>query len=404
MIEKKGDSVKKILFVTHTLGGGGAENVLVNLLGRLSMDASLDITLLSIVDTGIYRESLPKKIKYKSFIKNPFKFVNKKEKSGSLLIKTNIIVKLFIWIYTLFWRYVPARTLHKIIIKDSYDYEVAFLEGICAKVVSGGNDNTKKYSWIHVDLLKQHKSKYIFSNINDERNVYLKFNNIICVSEYVKQSFLKLFNMDDDGKVIVRYNPIDTNQIIKKAQNKLGDNNMGDDSSAFKICSIGRLNKQKQYIRLVKTMEYLHKKKINAVCYILGEGTDREYLQEYITSKKLESMVHLLGFIENPYPYLNKADLFVCSSIAEGFSTAVSEAVILGIPVVTTRCSGMDEILGESEYGLIVNNDEKDLCLGIEKMIIDKNLYSRYKKAVKKRKTFFDYEKRCNEIRNMFFS
>lgn len=397
--------LKRILFVTHTLGGGGAEKILINLLERLSLDASFDITLLSIVDTGIYRNSIPKRVNYKSFLSNPLKKCNakSKEQSGSLLIKTSFITKILIKLYTLFWRYVPAKILHRMIIKDTYDYEVAFLEGICAKVVSGGEDWVKKYSWIHVDLLNQHKSKYVFKNISEERNVYLKYDNIICVSEYVKQSFLKLFNLIDDGKVIVKYNPIDVDEILMRSHKGLNEDGLAWNFNAFKICSVGRLNKQKQYIRLIKAIKYLCEKKFNVVCYIFGEGTDREYLQEYIIKNHLEKRVYLPGFVANPYAYVKKSDLFVCSSIAEGFSTAVSEAVILEVPIVTTRCSGMDEILGDSKYGLIVDNDEKSLCLGIEKMIEDKRLYCKYKDAVIKRKEFFDYGMRCMEIKKLFY-
>lgn len=73
----------------------------------------------------------------------------------------------------------------------------------------------------------------------------------------------------------------------------------------------------------------------------------------------LQGSVQLLGFRDNPYPYMAAADLYVCPSYVEGFSTVVSEAVVLETPVVTTDCSGMREILGDSEYGLITQNTEE---------------------------------------------
>lgn len=79
----------------------------------------------------------------------------------------------------------------------------------------------------------------------------------------------------------------------------------------------------------------------------MGEGTDREKLEQYIKQHHLETCVRLSGFHTNPYPYLAKADLFVCSSRAEGYSTVITEALILGLPIITTRCAGMQELLGE---------------------------------------------------------
>lgn len=55
-----------------------------------------------------------------------------------------------------------------------------------------------------------------------------------------------------------------------------------------------------------------------------------------------------LGYRDNPYKYVKKADLYVCSSRREGFSTAVTEALIVGTPVVSTNCSGAYELLGKT--------------------------------------------------------
>ena len=86
----------------------------------------------------------------------------------------------------------------------------------------------------------------------------------------------------------------------------------------------------------------------------------------------------LIGFCENPYPYIKAADLWVCSSRYEGFSTFVTEGMILGKPVVTTDCTGMRELLGDSEYGLIVENKEESLLRGMRRMLSEPELRSSY--------------------------
>ena len=99
---------------------------------------------------------------------------------------------------------------------------------------------------------------------------------------------------------------------------------------------------------------------------------------------------------------MKKADLFVCSSIAEGFSTVVSEAIILDIPIVTTNCSGMKEMLGDNnEYGIVTENNEEALYNGIKKILDDKELYNQYKEKVKLRKSMFDLKNIINEIEKL---
>lgn len=92
-----------------------------------------------------------------------------------------------------------------------------------------------------------------------------------------------------------------------------------------------------------------------------------------------------LGFQNNPYAFLKKADLFICSSISEGYSTAVTEAVILGLPVLTTDCAGMNEILDDGKYGMIVPNSEQALEDGLRKILSDATLYDRMRSAARTR-------------------
>ena len=75
--------------------------------------------------------------------------------------------------------------------------------------------------------------------------------------------------------------------------------------------------------------------------------------------------------MDNPYPLLSTADVYICSSLAEGLNTAVTEALILGIPVVSTNCSGVRELLGDSEFGLIVENSEEGILYGLRKVLSD---------------------------------
>lgn len=387
---------KKVLFLIHTLGGGGAEKALVNLVNNLD-NRKYDITVMTVVDTGIYKESLKSCIKYRTIIKLPHRKKNKTN-SGSLL-NDHSRKKWLINLYITFWKNAPLRLIHKIFIGNEYDIEIAFLEGICAKIIANSsNTKSKKYAWIHVDLLRQHKSKNVFSNIADEQKTYNKFDKIICVSNIVKKSFVKLFNQIDPKKVSVKHNIIDSNEILKKSliPNRLINNK-------FTICSVGRLNKQKNYLRLAKCAYRLyHNLNLDFNVWIIGEGTGRKKLEQYIKNHKMEGYFHLLGFRSNPYSIVKKANLFVCSSNAEGYSTSVVEALILGLPVVTTDCAGMKEIFGTSQCGIITKNTTEDLYQGISMVMKNIDLYKRLKNNAIRRGKDFQVANNIKDIELLF--
>lgn len=387
---------KRVLFLIHTLGGGGAEKVLVNLVN--SMDKNLyDVTLMTVIDTGVFKKDISQDVHYRTMITLPFK-KEKTNDSGSLLKKKSGISSKFIKLYTMFWKIIPTKWVYMFFVKEKYDVEVAFLEGICAKIISGStNKQSQKISWIHVDLVNQHKSANIFKNHSEEENVYNKFDSIVCVSNYVKEQFETMFQVK--GKVVVKYNPVNVQEIIKKGNEAIETVNV---KRKFTVCSVGRLNAQKSYIRLLECHNRLKKEGYDYDLWIVGEGTDRGNLEKYIDNNNLRDSVKLLGFKNNPYPYMKNADLFVCSSKAEGFSTVATEALILGVPIVTTDCSGMHELLGDSEYGIITENSVDGLYNGLKTILSNPEIYKRYKEKAEIRGKTFSMENAINEIQNIF--
>ena len=125
--------------------------------------------------------------------------------------------------------------------------------------------------------------------------------------------------------------------------------------------AVGRLSPEKGYLHLIRSCKKLKNNNARFHLTILGEGPERERLMRYIDESGLKEHVTLQGAVANPYSWMKRADVIICSSQYEGLSTVVQEAIILGKPVITTPCGGMKDLLGESEYGMIVESDEDGL-------------------------------------------
>ena len=253
-----------------------------------------------------------------------------------------------------------------------------------------------KISWIHVDLINETKSEKFFKNRKNEIEVYNKFDKIVGVSEYVKKQFIEKYKINQE-KVYVRYNPIDEKYIEQFSNEEVNDIQ----KEKFTLCTVGRLAPQKGYDRLLSVVDKLNKDNFEFEVWIIGVGPDEDKLKTYMNEKNINN-VKLLGYKTNPYSYIKKSDLFVCSSRAEGFSTVVSEAVILEKPVVTTDCSGMREILGQNgEYGLICDNNEDALYEALKDILSNKEKYEYYKNKISERKYIFNIKESVKNIEKL---
>ena len=120
------------------------------------------------------------------------------------------------------------------------------------------------------------------------------------------------------------------------------------------------------------------------------EKEEKQLIEDAIRENKLQEHIHLLGYDMNPYKYVSKMDLFICSSYAEGYSTAVTESIIVGTPVITTECSGMSEILGDSQAGIIVENSDDGLRYILKDLLTGKIDLDTLKVNAIKRSNYFN--------------
>lgn len=368
--------MKKVLFLIHNLGQGGAEKVLVNLVNNLDK-TEYETTVEVLFGGGVNEQFLNPDVKLKRWI--PF-----------MIPGNSKIMKLF-----------SPKFLHSLIVREKYDIEVAYLEGPTTRVISGcTNKDTKLVTWLH--SCKDSFGDFLpsYRNRNELVEAYNRFNAQVFVSREIKEAFES--TIKSHVKKYVLYNTIESDFITRKANEESAQILPSD---ALNIIAVGSLKQVKGFDRLLRVVCRLKKEGYSVHLTILGRGSLEAELKSFIEKNELTKNVDMLGYDVNPYKYLKHHDVFVCSSYSEGLSTAVTEALILGVPVVTTRVSGMEELLGNSEYGLITENSEEGLYIGLKRIFDSPALlkYFREKAAIRgkefyKDKTVFEVDKMFQEI------
>ena len=367
--------MKRVLFLIHDLGKGGAEKVLVNLVNHMDR-TKFDISVTVLFGGGVNERFLAPDIHFHAVFP-------KSIPGNSRLMKL-----------------LTPEQLHRLCVRDTYDIEVSYLEGPAARIISGcTNENTRLVSWIHVE---QHTIKRLSASFRTRKEAircYQRFDQTVCVSQYVHDDFCGLVKLQNPCTVL--YNTVESDKILKFSTEKAPELL---ENGCVRLIAVGTLKQSKGYDRLLRIIKKLAAEQYPVHLYVLGTGPLEKKIQEQIKALKLEQHVSLLGYHTNPYRYLSKCDLFVCASHAEGFSTAATEALIVGTPVCTVEVSGMKEMLGEhDEYGVVTENDENALYQGIKRLLDEPELLEHYKKQAKIRGKDFNTEETVKAVEALLF-
>ena len=142
-----------------------------------------------------------------------------------------------------------------------------------------------------------------------------------------------------------------------------------------KIVSVGRLTEQKNHALLIQAFKKVHDKYPRYKLYIYGEGPLRVNLMEQIKELSLVDTVLLPGNVADIHERIADAEIFVLSSDYEGLSNALLEAMMMGLPCISTDCAGSNEVIVDGKDGLIVSiGSVNDLANAIKRLIVDKGL------------------------------
>ncbi len=359
-----------ICFTIGWLGGGGAERVMLNLIRKLPRE-KFNVTVIS-----IFKDQLPPDLSYINY-----KWVFPVKFRGTITI-----LRLF-----------SPQFLYKRIIgsKGDFDIVVSYWEGVTMRIVSGVTDNggrrPKIINWIHNEFKSLRPLSRMFRSKAEFNRAMDKYDSFAFVADSARQN-LTSFMPRIQAKSQTIYNVIFPEEIKEQGRESIDPSLFGKDK--INIVSVGRLAKAKGFDRLIRIIGQAKEKGLNVHLYLIGTGGLKEELEQEAARCNVSENITFLGWQSNPHKFVSKADLFVCSSLHEGYSTVVSEALILGTPVITTLCSGMKELIGENnEFGLIVENDEKQLSDAVINVLQNKELLTQLRHKAAQREKLFNTER-----------
>jgi glycosyltransferase involved in cell wall biosynthesis len=215
---------------------------------------------------------------------------------------------------------------------------------------------------------------------------------IIAISKGVSEDLAEFCSVEEN-RIKVIYNPAITPAIADESEESISHQWF----TAYTypvILGVGRLMDQKDFSTLIKAFRQLLQKR-EARLVILGEGEKREELEELTQNLGIEEKVDIAGFKQNPFPYMKNADVFVLSSVWEGFGNVLVEAMACGTPVVSMDCpSGPAEILENGKYGPLVPPGDSEALVYAILDTLDSPIDS---ELLKERANDFEVEKISSE-------
>jgi glycosyltransferase involved in cell wall biosynthesis len=189
---------------------------------------------------------------------------------------------------------------------------------------------------------------------------------IITISDGVAHDLADITGINEDELSTI-HNPAFDPTIPQKASEEVDHPWLNDETKQV-IIGVGNMKPQKDFSTLLRAIHHLQE---DQHLIILGRGDGKPALKELATSLGIADRVSFPGFVENPYAYMARADVFALSSAWEGFGNVIVEAMACGTPVVCTDCpGGPAEILNDGEYGpLVPVGDHEALATAIQHML-----------------------------------
>ncbi|MEO2261823.1 glycosyltransferase [Dorea sp. YH-dor228] len=370
----------KILFIHSQLVCGGAEQALFDLVTQMDK-TKYKITVLVQFEGGVWEQ------RFRDAgidIHSPWSFQKQSQ---------NPFVKL----HNLYKRIRVKKAMDHngedlltICLNENFDIIVSYGLWFMQQMCFAGEAKTVKF--IHGDMETDPK---FCKNIMETLPLIQRFDRIICVSERARKSFCEITGITNN--VSVHFNPLNSNNIRIRSYDKvLLPNDLP------LICAVGRLVEEKGFARLICIHKRLVEDGVSHRLIIVGDGREKERLTSLIQEIHAEDSVIMVGYQRNPYPYIAHSKFLICSSYTEGMGIVAMEALLLGIPVVSSAPS-VGELFGEEFCGIITGRDDQSLEEGIRCMLENPAIYEKAKLGAERRGSFFDGQRMTREIEEEFF-
>ncbi len=366
--------MKKLLFVINTMGIGGAERAMVELMYALPEE--VDISLQVMIPRGEVFAQLPERV----HVLGRSDVGSVLDKGGRRAIARTAVTSFFR--YGAGFRLLP-RLLHnyramrrsgrvqpdKLLWrlfsdgaprpKESYDMAVAYLEGAASYFVADHVKAKHKVAFVHIDYVDAGYTKEL------DQGCYDDMERIYGVSKEVCARFLSVYP-EYQEKVQVFHNLIGAERVRNLAEEGEG---FADDFAGTRLLSVGRLHPQKAYDIAIPAMARLCQTHGDLRWYVLGEGAERESLTRLIHESGLDGRFVLLGAKKNPYPYMKQADLYLHATRDEGKAIAIEDAQVRGKAIIASDCTGNREQVISGEDGLLIELSEDNIVAAVEHLL-----------------------------------
>lgn len=378
----------KLLFVIINMEMGGTRSSLLNLLTLLSQKKDIDLNLLVMSHHGDLMKSIPQGVNV--IAKEPLleRLFPDKQLHDVWDQIVHGYYHILRWIkgYERVYGSVYKRIAQRI--KEQYgvfDAVIGYQEGLSNDLAASIFAH-RHVNWIHSDIEKWFDDCFM-------KETYMSSDHIVFVAEATKRKFSDRMPSLENKCRIVR-NTIIPEAILEKSR---AESSFVRKSAQTKLLvSVGRIVAEKAYERAVIAAKHLVDKGIGFQWIIIGDGYQKEDIEKQIQQNGLEHHIQLLGAMKNPYSIMKQADLMVVVSTNESQPMVILESLIVGVPVLSTKFSSAEEILGQKPYGMICENSSEAVNESIEKLLTSECMLQNMKEHVNQ----FHYDNR--EVINSF--
>lgn len=345
---------KKMLFVITQFYKGGAEVSLLNLFRSLSNE-EVEIDFL-IFDQIILKNA-------HSLIPDIPEWVNvcnAAEREGYFAIVNKIINKVCLKL-TNKQRY--RRTAERFIKGKVYDYAFSIGEWMSPEFVATKVNALKKAIWIHTDI---DKANYVNERLLFGYDTFIT--KYIFVSKLSMESAINKYPVIKEKSIVI-YNLLDEQRIRKMSKESIKEGLITDKPT---LLTVANLREEKNYPRQIEVMHLLKERGISLRWLNIGSTANLLILNQVkslISKYHLQDDFLLLGVDENPYRYMSKVNAVTVLSDFESWSMVITEAKILGIPVIATKTSGALEQIKDGQDGMLTEFSTINIANRIEEFV-----------------------------------